>query len=165
MFGTPETSLQSQDNVDEWDGTNVELENCNEHSLLSKKFIKRYILTLLDDGLTKTPPHEKPISDMTEKECNQLLSNADYCAQQNVKISIPSIEGIADTSMSTVKTDIQILPLSVENNATLTGTSAILDQFVEEFALSNKVDKLETLPFDKRNGSFSLKKAREHVEF
>ena len=102
---------------------------------------------------------------MTEKECNQWLSNADYCVQQNVKISIPSIEGIADTSMSTVKTDIHILPLCLENNATLTGTSAILNQFVEEFTLSNKVDKLETLPFDKKNGSFSLKKAREHVEF
>lgn len=50
---------------------------------------------------------------MTEKECNQWLSNADYCVQQNVKISIPSIEGIADTSMSTVKTDIHILPLSL----------------------------------------------------
>ena len=165
LFGTPETSLQSQDNVVEWDGTNVQLENCNEHSSLWRKFIKRYILTLLDDGLNKTPPHEKPISDMTEKECNQWLSHADYCVQQNVKISIPSIESIADTSMSTVKTDIHILPLSLENNATLTGTSAILDQFAEEFTLFNKVDKLETLPFDKKNRTFSLKKAREHVEF
>ena len=128
-------------------------------------FLKRYILTLLDDGLNKTPPHEKPISDMTEKERNHWLSNADYCVQQNVKISIPGIEGIADTSMSTVKTDIHILPLSLENNATLTGTSAILDQFAEELTLSNKVDKLEKLPFDKKMGVLASKKAREHVEF
>ena len=60
LFGTPETSLQSQDNVVEWYGTNVQLENCCEHSLLWKKFIKRYILTLLDDGLNRTPPHENP---------------------------------------------------------------------------------------------------------
>ena len=165
LFATPETSLQSQDNVVEWDGTNVQLENCNEHSLLWKKFIKRYILTLLDDGLNKTPPHEKTISDMTEKECNQWLSNADYCVQQNVKISIPSIEGIADTSMSTVKTDIHILPLSLENNATLTGTSAILDQFAEEFTLSNKVDKLETLPFDKKMGVLASKKPGSMLSF
>lgn len=64
-----------------------------------------------------------------------------------------------------MKTDVHILPLSLENNATLTGTSVILDQFAEEFGLCNKVDKLETLPFDKRNRNFSLKKAREHVEF
>ena len=102
---------------------------------------------------------------MNEKQCNQWLSNADGCTQQNVKLSIPSIENIFDTSMSTVKTDVHILPLSLENNATLTGTSVILDQFAEEFSLCNKVDKLETLPFDKRNRNFSLKKAREHVEF
>ena len=45
----------------------IQLENCNEHSLLWKKFIERYILTLLDDGLNKSPPHENPISDMAEK--------------------------------------------------------------------------------------------------
>ena len=120
---------------------------------------------MLDDGLNKTPPHGKPISDMTEKECNQWLSNADYCVQQNVKISIPSIEGIADTSMSTVKTDIHILPLSLENNATLTGTSAILDQFAEEFTLSKKVDKLETLPFDKKMGVLASKKPGSMLSF
>lgn len=165
LVGTPETCLQGQDNVVEWDSTSAQLENCDEHSSLWKRFLKRYILTLPDDGLNKTPAHEKPVCDMTEKECNQWLSNADYCVQKNVKISIPSTESIADTSMSTVKTDIHILPLSLENNATLTGTSVILDQFAEEFALSNEVDKLETLPFDKRNRSSSLKKAREHVEF
>lgn len=98
---------------------------------------------------------------MTEKECNQWPSSADYCIQQNVKISIPSIESICDTSMSTVKTDVHILPLSVENNSTLTGTSGILDQFAEEYGLSKRTDKLETLPLDKRNKNFSLKKARE----
>ena len=76
------------------------------------------------------------------KKC--WLSNADDCVLQNVKISIHSIEGIADASMSTVKTNIHILPLSLENNATLTGTSAIPDLFAEDFTLSNKVDKLET---------------------
>ena len=146
LFSTPETSLQSQDNVLEWNANNVQLENCNEHALLWKRFSKSYILSLLNDGLNKIPPHEKPICDMTETECNQWLSNADYCIQQNVKISIPSIESISDTSMSTVKTDVHILPLSLENNATLTGTSSILDQFAKEFGLSNKLDKLETLP-------------------
>ena len=124
-----------------------------------------YILQLLDDGLNKIPPHEKSICDMNKKECKQCLSNADFCTQQNVTLSIPSIESIFHTSMSTVKTDVHILPLSLENNATLTGTSVILDQFAEGFSLCTKVDKLETLSFDKRNRNFSLKKAREHVEF
>lgn len=165
LLSTPDTSLQSQDNVVGWNANNIQLENCNEHFLIWQKFSKSYILQLLYDGLNKIPPHEKPICEMNEKQCNQWLSNADGCTQQNVKLSIPSIENIFDTSMSTVKTDVHILPLSLENNATLTGTSVILDQFAEEFGLCNKVDKLETLPFDKRNRNFSLKKAREHVEF
>lgn len=54
-----------------------------------------------------------------ENVTSGCLSKADYSIQQqNVKISIPTIESIA-TSSSTVKTDVHILPLSLENNATL----------------------------------------------
>lgn len=165
LFSQPETSLQSQDNVVEWNAENVQLDNCEEHSLLWKRYSKRYILSLLYDGLNRIPSHDKPLNDMSERECNQWLSKADYSIQQqNVKISIPTIESIA-TSSSTVKTDVHILPLSLENNATLTGTSAILDQFAKEFNLSNKLGNLETLPFDNRCKNFSLKQARQHVEF
>ncbi len=74
---------------------------------------------------------------MNEIECNQWLSNADCCTEQNVKLSMPSIESIFDTSMSTVETDVHILPLPLENNATRTGISQILYQFAEEFGLCN----------------------------
>lgn len=50
LFSTSETSLQSQDHVVEWNASKIELENCNEHSLLWKVFLKRYILSLLNDG-------------------------------------------------------------------------------------------------------------------
>ena len=164
-FTEPMTSCESQANVLEWNENNITLDNSNEHDLIWKRFSKRFILSLLSNGLNRIPTHEKPIHDMSEAECNQWLAKADYSTQQNVKISIPSIESITDTSMSTVKTDVHILPLSLENNATLTGTSAILDQFADEFGLSTELEKLETLPFDNRRKTFSLKKAREHVEF
>ena len=58
-----------------------------------------------------------------------------------------------------------VLPLSLEDNSTITGTASILDQFTNNFQLSKKQDKHETLPFNTRNMSFTLKQAREHVEF
>ena len=60
--------------------------------------------------------------------------------------------------------DTVILPLSVENNSTLTGTGVILDQFGEEFSIPT-VSHVENLPFDSNSKSFCLKKARDHTEF
>ncbi len=96
----------------------------------------------------------------------QWLSQADFTVQtNNAKISIPDIASIADMSMSDVKSDIHILPLSLQDNSTITGTASILDQFADEFQLSHKPEKQETLPFNTRNNSFTLKQAQEHVEF
>ena len=55
--------------------------------------------------------------------------------------------------------------MSLEDNSTITGTGSILDQFAKDFQLSQKQDKHETLPFNTRNKLFTLKQAREHVEF
>ena len=49
-----------------WSANNIQLENCNEHFLLWKKFSKSYILQLLDNRFNKIPPHEKSI-------CEQML--------------------------------------------------------------------------------------------
>lgn len=56
------------------------------------------------------------------------------------------------------------MPLSLENNSTLTGTGVILDQFGEEFSIPT-VSHVENLPFDSNSKSFCLKKARDHTEF
>ena len=110
--------------------------------------------------------HRKSIHEMNETECNQWLSPADFTVQtSNAKISMPDIASIADTNMSAVKSDIHVLPLSLEDNSTITGTASILDQFANNFQLSQKQEKHETLPFNTRNKSFTLKQAREHVEF
>ena len=103
---------------------------------------------------------------MNEMECNQWLSQADFTVHaNNAKISIPDIASIADTSMSAVKSGIHVLPMSLEDNSTITGTGSILDQFAKDFQLSQKQEKHETLPFNTRNKLFTLKQAREHVEF
>jgi hypothetical protein len=67
--------------------------------------------------------------------------------------------------MSTVKSNVHVLPLSLEDNSTLTGTAAILDQFSSEFNLSSTIENPETLPFNKQKKEFSIKEGRAHAEF
>ena len=56
------------------------------------------------------------------------------------------------------------MPLILENNSTLAGSCAILDKFAAEFSLS-KTSQSENLPFHTSHKTFSIKQAREHVEF
>ena len=168
LFQKADTSLQSQDSVTDWTSANLDLENNDELLMQWNHFQKRYILYLLKDGLNRIPLHGKQlhVNEMSETECNKWLSTADFTKQQNnAKISIANIDSIADTSTPAVKSDVHVLPLSLENNSTLTGTASILDQFATDFSLSSKLEKPETLPFNTKNKTFTLKQAREHVEF
>jgi hypothetical protein len=97
----------------------------------------------------------------SESDCNHCLSTKTYNATDDLKISPKSN---CDTSLSGIKLDTVILPLSLENNSTLTGTGVILDQFGEEFSIPT-VSHVEILPFDSNSKSFCLKKARDHTEF
>ena len=98
----------------------------------------------------------------TEKECDHCLSTQSYRKSNNV-IICPNHSYI-DTSQSTRKTDTIIMPLILENNSTLAGSCAILDKFAAEFSIP-KTSQSENLPFDTSHKTFSIKQARDHVEF
>ena len=99
---------------------------------------------------------------MSEKECNRCLSAKSYHISTELKISADS--SYVDTSQSARKSDTTILPLSLENNSTLAGTCAILDQFGKEFSIPSTGGS-QKLPFDTHSKMFCLKQAREYVEF
>ena len=90
------------------------------------------------------------------------LQKKEYSVSTNLIIG--SGDSYVDTSQSKRTSNTTVLPLSLENNSTLAGTGAILDQFASEFSIPRSC-KLENLPFDKNSKMFSLKQAREHVEF
>ena len=155
LFKDESTSIQSQDSVTDSTSDNIKLESDNELNLLWDKFLKRYILCLLHDGLNRL--HGKSIHEMNEIQCNQWLSKADFTVHtNNAKISIPDIASIAVTSMS----DIHVLPMSLEDNSTITGTASILDQFAKDFQLSQKQEKHETLPFNMGNKLFTPQRSQ-----
>ena len=108
LFKDESTSIQSQDSVIGWT-YNIKLESDSELNLRWDKFLKRYILCLLHDGLNRLPAMlpGNSVCDMSEIECSQWLSQADVQTNKlNAKISIPDIRSIADTSMSAIKSDI-----------------------------------------------------------
>ena len=56
------------------------------------------------------------------------------------------------------------LPISLENNSTLSGTAAIMEQFGKEFNLPT-ASNVEGIPFDSISKTFCLQQARELCEF
>ena len=60
--------------------------------------------------------------------------------------------------------DTLILPLSLENNATITGTASILEEFGKEFLIPCNHSKV-VLPYDDKLKTFDINAARKHHEF
>ena len=115
LFKNVETCLESQADVIGWTSADLDIEHNNELQAQWVNFQKRYILCLLRDGLNRIPSHEKPLCKMRESDCHHWLSKADLNKQQNdIKITVADIDTIADTSMSAVKSDVHVLPLSLE---------------------------------------------------
>ena len=74
---------------------------------------------------------------MSEQEINLRLEQPNFKEekQQRYKIMIPPVEEFCKKMQSTEKSEVINLPLSLEDNSTLTGTAAIVDVFAKEFAI------------------------------
>ena len=62
------------------------------------------------------------------------------------------------------KSDVSVLPLSLENNSTVAGAGAILQEFARMFDIPCKQSPTY-LPYDSASKVFSLKQARTHCEY
>ncbi len=123
-----------------------------------------FLLEILDQALNTIPESDKPISDMTEKEFNDWLTKQDFSKKrkQEYDIRVPKLQ--MQSSPHCEKSDTLILPLSLENNATTTGTAAIIEEFGKEFGVPCEHAK-EYLPFDDTNKAFNIEAARKHHLF
>ena len=88
-------------------------------------------------------------------EFHKWLSTSDFSkTKRKYKVKVPIVEEVLKTSNSSRRTDAFVLPLSLEDKATIAGTSAILTEFETEF-----------LPYDTLNGQFNLNQARSWFEY
>ena len=114
----------------------------------------------MKDGLSLHTNSHKNLEDTSEAECNKCLSTKAYVMNDDIRLPT---EAAVDKSLSGLKSKTVILPLSLENNATLAGTGMILDTIGKEFQIPT-TSCAENLPFDENSKSFSLKQARNHTE-
>ena len=120
------------------------------------KVVDAYLLQVLDNALDKIPLSEKKLQDMTESELKALLHNT-------VSTTCPSKYNKQLTNKHNEKSNVHILPLSLEDNSTIVGTMGILDKPADDFALPSIIST-EYLPFDTVSKAFDLKSARSHFE-
>ena len=114
----------------------------------------------MKDGLSLHTNSHKNLEGTSEAECNKCLSTKAYVMNDDIRLPT---EAAVDKSLSGLKSKTVILPLSLENNATLAGTGMILDTIGKEFQIPT-TSCAENLPFDENSKSFSLKQARNHTE-
>ena len=112
------------------------LDNDVEHLKLWNEMKDGYFLKLLDTGLNNIPLSLKPIEEMTERGCNawikECVSGEHYLTQERKQLYTIELPGVSREFPMHVS-DYLILPLSLHDNSTLTGTASILEQFGEEF--------------------------------
>ena len=80
------------------------------------------------------------------------------------EINVPSDDEILNDVAPNVRSDVHILPLSLEDNSTVLGTMSILDNLADLFDLPQETKAAEYLPFDTVKGTFDAVAARTHFE-
>ena len=121
------------------------IDSMPEHRESWEKWSDSFFLELLDKSLNDLPTSLKPLFEISEQEINSWLEQPNFKEekQQRHKIRIPPVEEFCKKMQSTEKSDVINLPLTLEDNSTLTGTAAILDVFAKEFEDTH--DKFDSL--------------------
>ena len=91
----------------------------------------------------------------------QSSENAQRKPKYNIEIS--KDENLLKPTAN-LKSDVYILPLSLEDNSTIFGTISILNSLRTQFSLPSDTKNTEHIPFDCVNGNFDISYARSHFE-
>jgi hypothetical protein len=122
-------------------------------------------LQLLYTGLNCITQPNKDFDVMTEKEFMEWLRM--QTVNETVKVKgndVIKVQDVLKPSIgSSVKSDVVILPLSLEDNSTINGTASILEEFGHELNIDcSHVDSFHLL--DENKKVFDLKAARNRYE-
>ncbi|XP_078608074.1 uncharacterized protein LOC144880015 [Branchiostoma floridae x Branchiostoma japonicum] len=160
LFTTKETAEMPQKPVEDLSEDDVFLQSHPDLAQVWERAQDDYYLDLLDTALNILP---KDTQDQTHKTTAQQKS---WLSKQDLKNShtYTILQRPADPPNSK-KTDILVLPLSTENEATLTGTACINEEFAKEFNIPINRSDTKYLPFDENSIQFDISLARKRFEF
>lgn len=141
------------------------LEFYEEKANLFSAFVDLYLLEVLDIGLNGVNMTLDEIKKMTGSQMNAHLLQSSENVERKPKynIEISKDENLLKPTAN-LKSDVHILPLSVEDNSTIFGTISILNSLSTQFNLLSDTKNTEHIPFDCGNGNFDISSARSHFE-
>ena len=139
------------------------IESNPDHLRVWHEVQDHFLLQMLD-GALNIPDNEVHFSDMSGKELSDWLSKENFSQKNKVEYDINCSSLSLQASPRCDKSEMLILPLSLENNATTNGTATIIEEFGKEFGVPCEHAK-EYLPFDAKNNVFDIDAARKHHEF
>ena len=143
------------------------IDSNTEHSALWDSWLNYYLLCLTDEGLN-TLVTDKALNSMAESNINKWLNEKTFENRQGeFIINLESAEKLMkDGSLGNGASKMFVLSLSLENNATATGTAAIFKEFADKLQIPCEKTR-EFLPFDEQSQTMSydfLHMIQEHSE-
>ena len=107
----------------------------------SWRYLKRLWtgLGLLDDTLNKVAFTLSHLRDTTEQELNPSLTTEGFkhLSPPRYDINVPSVEDVLKNATPPIRSNVRILPLSLEDNSTILGTMSILNDLSKTLNLPN----------------------------
>ena len=100
---------------------------------------------------------------MNEQEFNTWLKEKNE-NDDNSSAPVYTFRSVAKTRQAQESTKTLILPISLENNATVNGTASVLEEFGQQFKIPCVHSKV-ALQYNESLGAFDLDAARKHYEF
>ena len=166
VFGDSNSCLLPQGDATKMTADDIFIEKDSEKTKLFDNFVDKYLTELLNDTLNKCPFSVEQLQCLSERELNSSLSTVGFknVPSSTYNISVPSDEDILRHVAPPIKSNVQILPLSLEDNSTILGTMSILDNLSKTFNLPNEKKGEEYVPFDSTTGLFDITRARAHFE-
>ncbi len=156
--------LSPQSETVKIEADDIFLESDEKKTELFTSAVDRYLLDIIDCAV-KIPWSAKQLKEMSEQQLNNKLKTGEFETNSASKynITVPKEADIL-TSTHGVKSNVHILPLSLEDNSTILGTMSILDKLTDQFKLPSEKKDAQYVPFDSVNNNFDVVTARSHFE-
>lgn len=115
--------------------------------------------------MNQIPEPDKDFQDMTEEEFVEWLNKQDLDQlKKNKGKYVIQVPVTAKAHGVDKKSEVVILPLSLEDNSTINGTASILEELGKEFGITCSHATC-FLPFNENTKTFDLKEARSRFQF
>ena len=165
LFREKKTALESQQDPLSLEPEEVFYTSYKDKVELWQKYRDMYLLSIMDAAYNKVPKLGKDrMKDMSETDFDTWLKNANFSTvKAQFEIDVPNVKSIIKSTH--LKTNVSILPLSLDDNSTIAGTATILDDWENILSLPFSSDKTTFIPFDVVLGNFDIQLARSRVEY